>query len=130
MSRPEENERPVANPEGLLAKLNAVRGTGLSNDELITVVLDGTSDLIDLSLDSKVMRLPSEDIAAGIKQAFAKAREAVQVETKAASADALKPLSTEAMARLTQVSEESLKRLSDLAGIAQSISDRMNGGQP
>jgi len=114
----------VTNPEGLLEQLNETRGKGTSNDGQITVVLDGTSNLIDLTLDPKVMRLPSEDIAAGIKQAFSNAREAVQAETSKVSL-ATMPLDADSMSRLTQVSEESSKRLSDLAGIAQSIADKL-----
>jgi hypothetical protein len=80
--------------------------------------------LVDLKLDSKVMRLPSEDVATGIKQAFGQARLAAQVAVKTVNG---RPagLDDAAVTRLTQVSEESLKRLADLAGIAQSISDKL-----
>jgi hypothetical protein len=80
--------------------------------------------LVDLKVDSKVMRLASEDVAAGIKQAFGQARLAAQAEVKAVNG---RPagLDDAAVTRLAQVSEESLKRLADLAGIAQSISDKL-----
>jgi DNA-binding protein YbaB len=113
----------MTSPDDLLARLNETRGEGVSDDGHITVVLDGTSNLIDLKFDSKVMRLPAEDIAAGVQQAFGYARAAVQAEMKQNSTAALPE--PDSMLRLTQVSEESLKRLSDLAGIAQSIADKL-----
>jgi DNA-binding protein YbaB len=116
--------RLMTSPDDLLARLNETRGEGVSDDGHIIVVLDGTSNLIDLRLDSKVMRLPAEDIAAGVQQAFGYARAAVQAEMKQANATAALP-EPDSMLRLTQVSEESLKRLSDLAGIAQSIADKL-----
>jgi hypothetical protein len=49
------------------ARITAIRGTAQGQDGLITAVVDGRSELVELAFEPKAMRLPAEDPVAAMR---------------------------------------------------------------
>ena len=91
----------------LIAAYQAIRGTGEAADGRVRVVVDGSSDLVELDIDPHAMRLAAQDLAAAIREAFGAAR----TEAQRAAVE-VQP------ARLA-VPEDARAMLSDLSTLAQ-----------
>jgi DNA-binding protein YbaB len=114
---------------GALGALQAIRATAEAADGRIRVVLDGTSDLVELELTPEAMRLSSQDLQEAIAAAFAQARREAQAQARSAAgtfaAPALDPAS---LARLGDLGTQSLRRVEQMMAAVEQISARM--GQP
>jgi DNA-binding protein YbaB len=107
------------------ATLAEVRGTGEACDGKVRVVLDGTSNLVDLVIEPRAMRLGSEELTAGIRTAFAAAREAVQAQL----AELTPPFAVtpkETQATLDEVQFEAERRLESFAQMADELARRID----
>jgi DNA-binding protein YbaB len=112
---------------GVLARLAAARGSGSAADGLVTVEVDGTSNITDLVIEPRAMRLPSVDLAAAVKQAFATARGAVQEQLAEMSEQARTPAAPEALrATLDELQFDAQRRLAELTTVAQDMSNRLD----
>ncbi|HEY3631743.1 MAG TPA: YbaB/EbfC family nucleoid-associated protein [Jatrophihabitantaceae bacterium] len=72
---------------GLDERIAAIRGTAQGQDGLITAVVDGRSELVELTFEPKVMRLPAEDLAAAVRDTVNEARTAAQAQLRQVLAD-------------------------------------------
>jgi DNA-binding protein YbaB len=117
-----DTEGPAA---GVLARLAAARGTGSAADGLVTVEVDGTSNIVDLVIEPRAMRLPSADLADAVKAAFATARGAVQ-EQLSTGDPAAAPETDTVRATLDELQFDAQRRLSELTAIAQDLSSRLD----
>jgi DNA-binding protein YbaB len=106
---------------GVLARLAAVRGRGTAADGLVSVEVDGTSDIVDLVIEPRAMRLPSVDLAAAVREAFRGAREAAQEALAVAGQE-----QATAIATLDDLQFNAERRLAELATVAQDLSTRLD----
>jgi DNA-binding protein YbaB len=113
-------------PEGPLGRFAAARGSGDAAGGLVHVELDGTGDLTALDLDPRVMRLPSEDLAAAIREAFGTARAALQAALQEQLAAQPVTLPQGLGPLLNDLGFGAQRRLDDLAAAAQQIADRLD----
>jgi DNA-binding protein YbaB len=72
---------------GLDERIAAIRGTAQGPDGLVTAVVDGRSELVELTFEPKAMRRPAEDLAAAVRDTVNEARAAAQVELRQVLAD-------------------------------------------
>ncbi|MDZ5445626.1 YbaB/EbfC family nucleoid-associated protein [Micromonospora sp. 4G57] len=112
--------------EGPLGRFAAARGSGDAAGGLVHVELDGTGDLSALDLDPRVMRLPSEDLAAAIREAFGAARAALQAALQEQLAAQPVTLPQGLGPLLNDLGFGAQRRLDDLAAAAQQIADRLD----
>ncbi|MEI7579150.1 MAG: YbaB/EbfC family nucleoid-associated protein [bacterium] len=62
-------------------KMKAIRLTGLSDDELVTISIDGTQEILDLTIADELLNPESKrDLIRGIKQATKNAQQKLQKE--------------------------------------------------
>ncbi|WP_406040839.1 YbaB/EbfC family nucleoid-associated protein [Micromonospora sp. NBC_00898] len=113
-------------PDGPLGRLTAARGSGAAAGGLVHVELDGTGDLIALDLDPRVMRLPSEDLATAIREAFGTARAALQAALQEQLAAQPVTLPQGLGPLLNDLGFGAQRRLDDLTATAQQIADRLD----
>ncbi len=111
---------------GVLGQLSAVRGTGEGAEGLVRVELDGTSAMLDLVIEPKAMRLPSEDLAAAIREAFDAARKGVQDHLSTAQAPAYEFDEHELNATLNDISFDAERRLGEMMSITEDLITRVD----
>jgi DNA-binding protein YbaB len=113
---------------GVLARLAAVRGRGSGADGLVSVEVDGTSDIVGLVIEPRAMRLPSVDLAAAVREAFRAARGAAQEELATAGQERATAIAApdELRATLDDIQFDAERRLSELTSIAQDLSSRLD----
>lgn len=117
------NARQGALP-GVLGRLAEARGTGEAAGGLVRVEVDGTGDIVDLVIESKAMRLASQDLAAAVRAAFRSARAATQ-QVLAETAPTPPDLGR-MQAALNEIGFDAQRRLSELTAIAQDLSSRLD----
>jgi DNA-binding protein YbaB len=113
-------------PDGPLGRFTAARGSGDAAGGLVHIELDGTGDLTALDLDPRVMRLPSEDLAAAIREAFGTARAALQAALQEQLAAQPVTLPQGLGPLLNDLGFGAQRRLDDLTAAAQQIADRLD----
>ncbi|MBM0225875.1 MULTISPECIES: YbaB/EbfC family nucleoid-associated protein [Micromonospora] len=113
-------------PDGPLGRFTAARGSGDAAGGLVHVELDGTGDLTALDLDPRVMRLPAEDLAAAIREAFGTARAALQAALQEQLAAQPVTLPQGLGPLLNDLGFGAQRRLDDLTAAAQQIADRLD----
>ena len=102
---------------GLDERIAAIRGTAQGPDGLITAVVDGRSELLELAFEPKAMRLPAEDLAAAVRTTVNEARTAAQTELRQLLADNPVPLpGTDELNELGLSAERRLNEMSNLLG--------------
>jgi DNA-binding protein YbaB len=113
---------------GVLARLSAVRGRGSAADGLVSVEVDGTSDIVELVIEPRAMRLPSVDLAAAIREAFRSARGAAQEALATAGQEQATAIADPDQLRSTldDIQFDAERRLSELTSIAQDLSNRLD----
>jgi DNA-binding protein YbaB len=120
-----DTEGPVP---GVLARLAAARGRGTAADGLIAVEVDGTSDIVELTIEPRAMRLPSTDLAAAVREAFRTARGAAQESLAARQdeRDGLAALPEQVRGTLDELQFDAQRRLTELTSIAQDLAGRLD----
>jgi DNA-binding protein YbaB len=109
----------------VLDQLSAIRGSGEASNGRVKVELDGTSNLVDLVIEPKAMRLSSDALVAAVRSAFEAAREDVQGQlTKLTPAYAVTPQETRAT--LDELQFEAERRLDGLTQIAADLSTQLD----
>jgi DNA-binding protein YbaB len=117
---------PVA---GLLSRLASVNSAGEAANGLVRVRVDGTGDITDLVIEPKAMRLPSEDLAAALREAFGQARAAVQEQLAAnppqavGSAEAARD---NVRATLDEIGSGAQRTLAELTATVDGLSRRLD----
>ena len=117
---------PGPNPLGpgasALAALADIRGEGEAADGRVQVVVDGTSNLVGLTLDPDALGLGADELAAAIAAAFAQARTAAQTQARTAAAALPAPaIDAAALSRLGELGAQSLERIQQLMATAQRL---------
>ena len=116
---------PGPNPLGpgasALAALADIRGDGEAADGRVQVVVDGTSNLIGLTLDPDALGLGADELAAAIAAAFAQARTAAQTQARTAAALPAPAIDAAALSRLGELGAQSLERIQQLMATAQRL---------
>lgn len=108
-------------------RVQAARATARDKDELVTVEVDASGEVLGLTLEPKAMRLPREDLAAAIARAVNDAGKAARAELGAAPPAA--PLDLTTMQRtLTELGLDAQRRLGDFAEVARVLTDRLGRG--
>jgi DNA-binding protein YbaB len=109
----------------LTAALTSARGTGEAADGLVHASVDGTGDLLDLVIEPKAMRLPSEDLAAAIKTAVAEARAAARTEVAENQPPA--PDLSGLRGLVETLGNDAQRRMDEFARVADQLSARLDG---
>lgn len=109
-----------------MAALGEIRGEGETADGRVRVVVDGTSNLISLTLSPESKRLGVEDLEQAISAAFALARTSAQSQARTAAATLPSAaVDAEALARLGDLGAQSLARVQQMMAAVEQISARM-----
>jgi len=108
------------------ARLSAARGRADAADGLVRVEVDGTGEVLDLSIEPKAMRLPSVDLAAAVRQALSEAR--AEARAQLAKAPPVTPSAdvVDMQRALTEIGMDAQRRLGEFAAIAQQLSARLD----
>jgi DNA-binding protein YbaB len=109
----------------ILSQLGDVRGRGAAAEGLVRVEIDGTSAILDLTLDPKAMRLPSEDLAAAVREAFDAARGEVRGQLSAAEPPPTLDAST-MLPVLTELEATATRRLEEITAIVDDLDRRLD----
>lgn len=113
---------------GVLARLSAVRGRGSAADGLISIEVDGTSDIVELVIEPRAMRLPSVDLATAVREAFRTARGAAQEQLATLGQEQATAVADPDQLRSTldDIQLDAERKLSELTAIAQDLSSRLD----
>ncbi|MFB4266242.1 YbaB/EbfC family nucleoid-associated protein [Nonomuraea sp. GTA35] len=93
---------------------------------LVKVTVDGTSDLVELVIDPRAMRLPSEELAAAIKEAFGRARAAAQERAMQAVPDVLRQETPELTALLKEIETDARGNMNEILLAAGELTARLD----
>ncbi|MEV0996922.1 YbaB/EbfC family nucleoid-associated protein [Nonomuraea sp. NPDC050202] len=93
---------------------------------LVKVTVDGTSDLVELAIDPRAMRLPSEELAAAIKEAFGRARAAAQERAMQAVPDVLRQETPELTALLKDIEADARGNMNEILLAANELTARLD----
>ncbi|GAA4969298.1 DNA-binding protein YbaB [Nonomuraea thailandensis] len=93
---------------------------------LVKVTVDGTSDLVELVIDPRAMRLPSEELAAAIKEAFGRARTAAQDRAMQAVPDVLRQETPELTALLKDIEADARGNMNEILLAAGELTARLD----
>jgi DNA-binding protein YbaB len=108
-----------------ISRFTQARASGEAANGMVRLAIDGTGDLVELTIDPRAMRLPSTDLADAVREAFRTARDAMrEVLRENAPAPGLDATGT----ALAQLGTDAQRRLTELTSIAQGLSDRV--GRP
>lgn len=110
---------------GLLTELAQVSASGEAANGLVRVKVDGTGDITDLVIEPKAMRLPSEDLAAAVRDAFGQARAGVQQQLTAHPPG---PVAVDDNLRLTldEIGSGAQRTLAELTATVDALSRRLD----
>jgi DNA-binding protein YbaB len=112
------------------ARWAEARGTGEAAGGQVRVTVDGTGDVVELSIEPRAMRLGSQDLADAIREAFRAARSAAHDRatevggptTEERAAAALGDVGTD----LLRLGNDAGRRLADFAAVADQVSRRLD----
>ncbi|MGW3342722.1 YbaB/EbfC family nucleoid-associated protein [Nonomuraea rubra] len=93
---------------------------------LVRVTVDGTSDLVELVIDPRAMRLPSEELAAAIKEAFGRARATAQERAMRAVPDVLRQETPELTALLKDIEADARGNMNEILLAAGELTARLD----
>jgi hypothetical protein len=80
----------LAAAHALTARIGEVRGEGTDDDDLVRAAVTAGGKVLDLTLDPRVMRLASQDLADRTRAALEAARVDAERQVNAAMADAFR----------------------------------------
>jgi YbaB/EbfC DNA-binding family len=115
----------MGNGPDVVGQLTAVRGDGEAAGGQVKVVLDGTSNLVELVINPRAMRLGSEDLVDAVTSAFAAARESVRSQL-ADLTPAYDVVPEDTQASLDEIQLDAERRLDALSQIAEDLSTRLD----
>ncbi|MEU0568195.1 YbaB/EbfC family nucleoid-associated protein [Nonomuraea sp. NPDC005983] len=118
-------DQPSEQPD-FLDRFAAVRETGTAADGLVKVEVDGTSNLVQLKIDPRAMRLSSDELAAAIMAAFGQARFAAQERATDAIPAALQQDSPELDAMLREIRADAQTSMNEILVVANELSMRLD----
>lgn len=114
---------PLA-PPNPLDRLSELRATGEAADGLVSVELDGTGAVQELTIEPKAMRLASADLAAALTEALAIAHASVR-ERLADLTSSLTPSPADVDATLQEITVDARVRLQEMTSLAHHVADRL-----
>ena len=106
--------------DAVVAAYQAIRGSGEGAHGRVQVVVDGSGDIVELTIDPKAMRLSSQDLAAAVLEAFRSARGEAQ-RAAAESPPFLLAVPDDARAKLTELSALAQRNLDGIDRLADSL---------
>ncbi|MET7331089.1 YbaB/EbfC family nucleoid-associated protein [Nonomuraea sp. NPDC005650] len=109
-----------------LDQFAALRETAVAANGLVEVAVDGTSDLVGLEIDPRAMRLSSRELAAAIRDAFGRARDAAQERATQAIPEALHQETPELTALLQDVKSDAHARMDEILVVANELTARLD----
>ncbi|NJP93318.1 YbaB/EbfC family nucleoid-associated protein [Nonomuraea sp. FMUSA5-5] len=123
-----ESEEPMAPPDeaDFLDRFAELREVAAAANGLVKVEVDGTSDLVGLTIDPRAMRLPSEELAAAVKEAFGRARAAAQERAMQAVPDALRQETSELTALLKDIEADARGNMNEILVAAGELTARLD----
>ncbi|MGR6923649.1 YbaB/EbfC family nucleoid-associated protein [[Actinomadura] parvosata] len=123
-----ESEEPMAPPDeaDFLDRFAELREVAAAANGLVKVEVDGTSDLVGLTIDPRAMRLPSEELAAAVKEAFGRARAAAQERAMQAVPDALRQETPELTALLKDIQADARGNMNEILVAAGELTVRLD----
>ncbi|MFG3442407.1 YbaB/EbfC family nucleoid-associated protein [Nonomuraea sp. NPDC047897] len=104
----------------------ALRESATAADGLVSVEVDGTSDLTGLELDPRAMRLPAAELAEAIMEAFGRAREAAQQRATQAMPDVLKQDPLELTDLIEKVKADTQADMDELLSTVNGLTARLD----
>ncbi|MEU6780146.1 YbaB/EbfC family nucleoid-associated protein [Nonomuraea angiospora] len=110
----------------LLDEFVAVRETATASNGLVTVEVDGTSDLTGLKLDPRALRMPAAELAEAIREAFGRARAAARQRATEAIPEVLKQDSLELNSLIDKVKADTQEGVSGLLATVNELTQRLD----
>ncbi|MEU8103357.1 YbaB/EbfC family nucleoid-associated protein [Nonomuraea muscovyensis] len=104
----------------------ALRESATAANGLVSVEVDGTSDLTGLKLDPRAMRLPAAELAEAIKEAFGRAREAAQQRATQAIPEVLKQDPLELNDLMEKVRADTQADMNELLSTVNGLTSRLD----
>ncbi|MFI7135113.1 YbaB/EbfC family nucleoid-associated protein [Nonomuraea sp. NPDC050153] len=104
----------------------AVRETATAAGGLVTVEVDGTSDLTGLKLDPRALRLPAVELAEAIREAFGRARAAARQRATQAIPEVLKQDSLELNSLIDKVKADTQDDMNTLLSTVDELTRRLD----
>ncbi|MET7329019.1 YbaB/EbfC family nucleoid-associated protein [Nonomuraea sp. NPDC005650] len=104
----------------------AVRETATAASGLVTVEVDGTSDLTGLKLDPRALRLPAAELAEAIREAFGQARAVARQRATQALPEVLKQDSLELNSLIDKVKADTQDDLNTLLSTVNELTQRLD----
>jgi DNA-binding protein YbaB len=104
----------------------AVRETASAANGLVTVEVDGTSDLTGLKLDPRALRLSTAELAEAIREAFGQARAAAQQRATQAIPEVLKQDPLELNSLIDKVKADTDAEMNELLSTVNELSLRLD----
>ncbi|MBB6344786.1 YbaB/EbfC family nucleoid-associated protein [Nonomuraea muscovyensis] len=104
----------------------ALRESATAANGLVSVEVDGTSDLTGLKLDPRAMRLPATELAEAIKEAFGRAREAAQQRATQAIPEVLKQDPLELNDLMEKVRADTQADMNELLSTVNGLTSRLD----
>ncbi|MEQ4721895.1 YbaB/EbfC family nucleoid-associated protein [Nonomuraea sp. B19D2] len=93
---------------------------------LVKVAVDGTSDLVGLTIDPRAMRLPSHELADAIRDAFGRARAAAQERATQAIPEALRQETPDLGALLQGMQADAHSSMNEILVVANELTTRLD----
>ncbi|TYB58277.1 YbaB/EbfC family nucleoid-associated protein [Nonomuraea sp. PA05] len=123
-----ESEGPMATSDeaDFLDRFAELREVAAAANGLVKVEVDGTSDLVGLVIDPRAMRLPSEELAAAIKEAFGQARAVAQERAMRAVPEALRQETPELTALLKGIEADARGNMNEILLAADELTARLD----
>ncbi|WP_329087968.1 MULTISPECIES: YbaB/EbfC family nucleoid-associated protein [unclassified Streptosporangium] len=109
-----------------LDEVAAMRETATAANGLVSVEVDGTSDLTGLKLDPRALRLSAAELAEAIREAFGRARAAAQQRATEAVPKVLKQDPLELHDLIDKVKADSQAELDELLSAANELTRRLD----
>ncbi|MEU4223697.1 YbaB/EbfC family nucleoid-associated protein [Nonomuraea sp. NPDC026600] len=119
------NDQPSDEPD-FMDRFAAIRETGVAANGFVKVTVDGTSDLAELVIDPRGMRLSSYELAAAIRVAFGQARFAAQERAAQAVPDALRQDAPELNAMLQEIKADAHGNMNEILSVANELTMRLD----
>jgi len=104
---------------GLDERISAIRATAQGLDGLITAVVNGKAELVELTFEPKAMRTPAVDLAEAVRVAVNEARAGAQAQLQQVIAESrvAVPAPDEIRAELNELGLSAERRLSEMSSV-------------
>lgn len=104
---------------GLDERISAIRASAQGLDGLITAVVNGKAELVELTFEPKAMRTPAVDLAEAVRVAVNEARAGAQAQLQQVIAESrvAVPAPDEMRAELNELGLSAERRLNEMSSV-------------